>query len=49
MEVAKLTASDGAADTFGWSVSVSVSGNTTVIGSYGDDDQSGSAYVFDSW
>jgi hypothetical protein len=47
-EVAKLTASDGAAsDYFGYSVSVS--GNTTVVGSSSDDDKgtnSGSAYVF---
>ncbi|MEW5936266.1 MAG: putative Ig domain-containing protein [Candidatus Thermoplasmatota archaeon] len=48
-EVKKLTASDGAADDwFGWSVSVS--GDTIVVGAYGDDvapntDQ-GSAYVF---
>jgi hypothetical protein len=47
-QVAKLTASDGAADDrFG--NSVSVSGNTAVIGSYADDDKgtnSGSAYIF---
>ncbi|KAL7501813.1 hypothetical protein ACHAXN_000133, partial [Cyclotella atomus] len=47
-QVAKLTASDGAADDrFG--ASVSVSGNTAVIGSYLDDDRglsSGSAYIF---
>ncbi len=45
---AKLTASDLAyADYFG--VSVAVSGDTAVIGAYGDDDggsDSGSAYVF---
>ena len=45
---AKLTASDAAADDrFG--ISVSVNGDTAVIGAYGDDDagsQSGSAYVF---
>jgi len=45
---AKLTASDGAAsDLFG--VSVSLSGDTAVIGAYGDDDKgsaSGSSYVF---
>ncbi|MFC2035441.1 hypothetical protein ACFLUJ_04870 [Chloroflexota bacterium] len=53
---AKLTASDGAArDGFGYSVSIS--GNTLVVGSFNDDDNglsSGSAYVFirnddDSW
>jgi hypothetical protein len=48
VQVAKLTASDGAAsDEFG--ISVSVSGNTAVVGSYYDDDKgsnSGSAYVF---
>jgi hypothetical protein len=47
-QVAKLTASDGAAgDYFGWSVAVS--GDTALVGSYGDDDMgsnSGSAYVF---
>ena len=47
-EQAKLTASDGAAeDWFG--VSVSVSGDTAVIGAYLDDDHgsaSGSAYVY---
>ena len=47
-QVAKLTASDGAAgDEFGWSVSVE--GDTVVVGSKGDDDSgssSGSAYVF---
>jgi len=47
-EVAKLTASDGAvADEFGRSVSVD--GDTAVVGAWGDDDNgsnSGSAYVF---
>jgi hypothetical protein len=47
-QVAKLTVLDGAAsDRFG--VSVSVSGDTAVIGSYQDDDKgsdSGSAYIF---
>jgi hypothetical protein len=46
--VSKLTASDGASyDYFGWSVSIS--GDTVVVGAYGDDDNasgSGSAYVF---
>ena len=45
----KLTAPDGeAGDRFGWSVGVS--GNTAIVGAYGDDDNgssSGSAYVFD--
>jgi len=48
IEQQKLTASDGAAlDLFG--NSVSVSGNTIVVGAHGDDDNgqdSGSAYVF---
>lgn len=47
-ETAKLTASDGeAGDYFGYSVAIS--GDTIVIGAYGDDDngsESGSAYVF---
>ena len=47
-QVAKLTADDGASfDNFGYSVSIS--GNTIVIGAYRDDDKgsdSGSAYVF---
>ena len=47
-QVAKLTAGDGAAgDQFG--VSVSIDGDTMVIGAYKDDDKgsnSGSAYVF---
>jgi len=48
-EVTKLTASDGAwGDFFGWSVSIS--GDTVVIGAYHDDDagsDSGSAYIFE--
>ena len=48
-EVKKLTASDGAGgDLFGYSVSIS--GDTVVVGAYGDDDSgadSGSAYVFE--
>ena len=48
-EVAKLLASDGGSgDQFG--VSVSVSGDTAIVGAYLDDDHggnSGSAYVFD--
>ena len=47
-QVAKLMAGDGAAlDYFG--LSVSIDGDTVVIGAYGDDDDgssSGSAYVF---
>jgi uncharacterized repeat protein (TIGR01451 family) len=47
-QVAKLTATDGAAeDDFG--ASVAVSGDTALVGAYGDDDNgynSGSAYVF---
>ena len=52
-QTAKLTASDGASfDYFGYSVSID--GNTMVIGAYRDDDNgssSGSAYVFtnDRW
>jgi hypothetical protein len=42
---AKLTASDGAVgDYFGWSVSVS--GDTAVIGAFGKNDYQGAAYVF---
>jgi hypothetical protein len=48
-QVQKLTASDAAADdNFGWSVAIS--GDTVVVGAYGDDDggdDSGSAYVFE--
>ncbi len=48
-EVVKLTASDGAAsDYFGGSVSLS--GDTALVGAYGDDDDganSGSAYLFE--
>ena len=47
-QVAKLTADDGAeSDNFGYSVSID--GDTMVIGAYYDDDKgynSGSAYVF---
>ena len=49
LQQAKLTASDGAAyDLFG--LSVSINGDTVVVGSYADDDNgssSGSAYVFE--
>ncbi len=47
-QTAKLNASDGVA-TAGFGCSVAISGDTTIIGAYGDDDrgvQSGSAYVF---
>jgi len=47
-ELFKLTASDAAADdAFGYSVSIS--GNTVIVGAVGDDDagsRSGSAYLF---
>ena len=44
IQKAKLTASDGAADDyFG---SVSISGDTVVVGAEGDDSDKGSAYVF---
>ena len=47
-EMSKLTSSDGVSkDWFGYSVAIS--GNTIVVGAYGDDDNgdaSGSAYVF---
>ena len=44
-QVKKLTASDGTAlDCFG--SSVSISGDTIVIGAYGDDSSKGAAYVF---
>ena len=46
-ETNKLTASDAAADdVFGYSVAVN--GDTAVVGAYGDDYGSGSAYVFGS-
>ena len=42
---AKLTASDGAADDdFGQSVSIS--GNYSIVGAYGDDGDKGSAYIY---
>ena len=44
-QVAKLTASDGAADDeFG--ISAAVDGNTAVVGARGDDSDTGAAYVF---
>ena len=44
-EVQKLLASDGAAnDNFG--MSVRIDGDTVVVGSVGDDDYRGAAYVF---
>jgi hypothetical protein len=49
VEIAKLTASDAAYDDqFGWSVAIS--GATTLVGAYKDDDagnRSGSAYLYD--
>jgi hypothetical protein len=46
IELAKLTASDGAdGDEFGYSVSIS--GDTVVVGAYLDGGSSGSAYVFE--
>ncbi|EDY84460.1 Carbohydrate binding domain protein [Verrucomicrobiia bacterium DG1235] len=49
-QIAKLIPDDGAAeDWFGFSVAIS--GNTAIVGSYGDDDNgvySGSAYLFDA-
>ena len=45
LQVAKLAASDGAANnSFG--SSVAISGDTVVVGAYGDDSYKGSAYVF---
>ena len=42
---AKLTANDAAAgDWFG--LSVSINGNYAIVGAHGDDDESGSAYIF---
>jgi uncharacterized protein (DUF2345 family) len=44
-QVKKLTASDGVAnDYFGWAVAIS--GDTVVVGAYGDDGFRGAAYVF---
>jgi hypothetical protein len=45
VEEQKLTASDGAVED-GFGFSVSISGNTALIGAYGDDDVTGSAYGF---
>lgn len=45
VQQAKLLASDGAAgDEFG--ISVALSGDTAVVGAYGDDNRTGAAYVF---
>jgi len=45
-QVKKLTASDGlAGDQFG--LSIGISGNTVVVGAYGDDFSRGAAYIFD--
>ncbi|MCP4105940.1 MAG: hypothetical protein GY749_10450 [Desulfobacteraceae bacterium] len=44
-QLAKITASDGAeTDMFGYSVSIS--NDYSIIGAYGDDDYSGSAYIY---
>jgi len=44
-ETARLTASDGAAgDSFGWSVALS--GDTALVGAFGDDSNKGSAYFY---
>ncbi len=48
-QLAKLTASDGAASDFFGSRAVALSGDTALVGAYGDDDSgtaSGSAYIF---
>jgi FG-GAP repeat len=47
-EIKKLTAGDGVTDDF-FGYSVSISGDTAIVGAYGDDDNgdySGSAYIF---
>ena len=45
--VSKLTASDGADnDQFGWSVSISGDGLTAIVGTFRDDNYSGSAYIY---
>ncbi len=45
-QTAKLTANDGAAgDQFGWSLAID--GDSAIIGTVGDDDFTGSAYVFE--
>jgi hypothetical protein len=44
-ELAKLTASDGATNDY-FGDSVSISGDYAVVGAYGDDSSSGSAYIF---
>ncbi len=46
IQTAKLTASDGAAnDNFG--ISVALSGETAIVGAYGDDSKRGAVYVFE--
>jgi uncharacterized protein (DUF2345 family) len=45
VQLAKLTASDGAANDY-FGASVAISGDTVVVGAYGDDSYKGSAYVF---
>jgi len=47
-ETAELTASDGvSSDEFGQSVSISNDGSTALVGAYGDDSSTGSAYIFE--
>ena len=46
LEVAELTASDGTADDY-FGYSVSLAGDLTLLGAFGDDGLSGSAYVFE--
>jgi len=49
IQLAKLTASDGASDDY-FGRTVSISGNYAIVGAYGDDDNglsSGSAYIFE--
>ena len=48
-QLAKLTATDAAADDY-FGISLAISGNTALVGAWGDDDggsRSGSAYLFD--
>jgi PKD repeat protein len=45
-EVKKLIASDGAAGDWFSSYAVAIAGDTIIVGAYGDDEQTGSAYVF---
>jgi FG-GAP repeat len=46
-QTAELTASDAASsDAFGTSVAISADGNIALVGAYGNDNQTGAAYVF---